>query len=99
MRQITPAVFSTAGLPEPRRVELWEDHNAAALIGLRCRTLTATGLEATEINLQLPRIHLARVRGNSHVVERDQALVRRRPAGSIALFFSLAGEAFFYLNS
>ena len=96
MRQLTPAVFSTAGLPEQRRVELWEDHNAAALIGLRCRTLTATGLEATEINLQLPRIHLARVRGNSHVVERDQALIRRRPAGAIALFFSLAGEAFFY---
>ncbi|MEV6490809.1 helix-turn-helix domain-containing protein [Actinoplanes sp. NPDC051633] len=96
MRQLTPAVFSTAGLPEQRRVELWEDHNADALIGLRCRTLTAASLEATEINLQLDQIHLARVRGNSHVVERDQALVRRRPAGSIALFFSLAGEAFFY---
>ena len=27
-----------AGLPEDQRVELWESHNAAALIGLRCRT-------------------------------------------------------------
>ncbi|MFI5895044.1 helix-turn-helix domain-containing protein [Actinoplanes sp. NPDC051513] len=98
MRQMLPAplAFSTAGLPESRRVELWESHNAAALIGLRCRTLTASVLEATEINVQLERIHLARVRGNPHVVERDQALVRRRPADSIALFLSLAGEAFFY---
>ena len=29
-----PEVFSTAGLPDARRVELWESHNAAALIGL-----------------------------------------------------------------
>jgi AraC-like DNA-binding protein len=99
MRQLPPAapvVFSTAGLPEGRRVELWESHNAATLIGLRCRTLTAAVLEATEINVQLERVHLARVRGNSHVVERDQALIRHRPADSVALFFSLAGEAFFY---
>ena len=92
----TPVTFSTAGLPESRRVELWESHNAATLIGLRCRTLTAAALEATEINLQLERIHLARVRGTSHVVERDQALIQRRPADSVALFFSLAGEAVFY---
>jgi len=91
-----PVAFSTAGLPESERVDLWESHNAAALIGLRCRTLTGTVLEATEINLQLERVHLARVRGTSHVVERDHALIRQRPAGSVALFFSLAGEAFFY---
>jgi AraC-like DNA-binding protein len=88
--------FTTVGLPESRRVELWESHNAEALIGLRCRTLTAAVLEATEINVQLERIHLARVHGTSHVVERDQALIRHRPADSVALFFSLAGEAFFY---
>jgi AraC-like DNA-binding protein len=99
MTQLTPAVpvaFSTVGLPEGRRVELWESHNAAALIGLHCRTLTAAPLTATEINVQLSRVHLARVRGTSHVVERDQELIRRRPAGSVALYFSLAGEAFFY---
>jgi AraC-like DNA-binding protein len=91
-----PVAFSTAGLPERRRVELWECHNAEALIGLRCRTLGAAGLDATEINVQLERLHLARVHGNPHVVERDQALIRHRPADSVALFFSLAGEAFFY---
>jgi AraC-like DNA-binding protein len=96
MTPAVPVAFSTAGLPAGRRIELWESHNAAALIGLRCRSLTAAVLEATEINVQLERLHLARVRGNSHVVERDQALIGRRPADSVALFFSLAGEAFFY---
>jgi AraC-like DNA-binding protein len=91
-----PVAFSTAGLPHDRRVELWETHNAEALIGLRCRTLDADALEATELNLQLRRVHLARVRGSSHVVERDRAMVRHRPADSVALFFSLEGEAFFY---
>jgi AraC-like DNA-binding protein len=88
--------FSTVGLPEEQRVDLWENHNANALIGLRCRTLTAAVLEATEINVQLERVHLARVRGSSHVVERDLAMIRQRPAESVAMFFSLAGEAFFY---
>jgi len=91
-----PVAFSTVGLPEEQRVELWESHNADALIALRCRTLTASVLEATEINVQVERVHLARVRGSSHVVERDLTMVRKRPAESVALFFSLAGEAFFY---
>jgi AraC-like DNA-binding protein len=92
----TPVAFSTVGLPDQQRIELWEGHNADALIGLRCRTLTAAVLEATEINVQLERLHLARVRGSSHVVERDHDLIRRRPTDAIALFFGLAGEAFFY---
>jgi len=99
MTQVTPApvvTFSTAGLPGRRRVDLWESHNARALIGLRCRTLTEALLEATEINVQLERLHLARVQGNPHVVERGQKMVRRRPAHCIALFFNLEGEAFFY---
>lgn len=91
-----PRAFSTVGLPLEQRVELWETHNEDALIGLRCRTLSGGVLEATEVNVQVDRLHLARVRGSSHVVERDLGLVRRRPAESVALFFSLVGEAFFY---
>lgn len=91
-----PVEFSTVGLPDQRRIELWEGHNAEALIGLRCRTIDATVLEATEINLQLDQVHLARVRGTSHVVERDAEVIRHRPADAIALYFSLVGEAFFY---
>lgn len=96
MTPVTPLEFSTVGLPDDERVELWEGHNQDALIGLRCRTLDAPSLEAREINLQLQDVHLARVYGTSHVVERDAELIRRRPSGSVALYFSLVGEAFFY---
>ncbi len=91
-----PIAFSTLGVPIEQRVELWETHNEDALIGLRCRTLSADALEASEINVQVDRLHLARVRGSSHVVERDLSLVKKRPSESVALFFSLVGEAFFY---
>ena len=92
----TPLEFSTMGLPDTERVELWEGHNQDALIGLRCRTLDAPSLEAREINLQLDDVHLARVYGTSHVVERDAELIRRRPADAVAMYFSLVGDAFFY---
>lgn len=88
--------FSTAGLPTAQRVALWEEHNAHALIGLRCSMLGEAPLEATEINLQLEQMHLARVRGNAHVVERPAPLVRRHPSDAIAVYFTLVGDAFFY---
>lgn len=91
-----PVSFSTLGVPLEQRIELWEHHNEDALIALRCRTLGAAVLDATETNLQVDRVHLARVRGSSHVVERDSGMIARRPSESVALFFSLVGEAFFY---
>ncbi|WP_435220285.1 AraC family transcriptional regulator [Streptomyces sp. Tue6028] len=91
-----PVRFSTVGLPEAQRIALWEEHNATALIGLRCRALQDTALNATEINLQLPRAHVARVLGSPHVVERPQAEIRRVPSGAVACYLTLAGDAFFY---
>ena len=91
-----PRSFSTVGLPHEQRIELWESHNADALIGLRCRTLTDSVLDATEVDLQVERLHVARVQGTSHVVERDLALVRQRPTQAVALFFGLRGETFYY---
>lgn len=88
--------FSTAGLPAAQRVALWEDHNTSALIGLRCRMLGETSFDGTELNLQLDRMHLARVRGNAHVVERPAEVIRRSPADAIAVYLAVAGEAFFY---
>ncbi len=73
-----PQVFSTAGLPAARRIELWEGHNASALIGLSCHS--AIPLEATEVNVPLGRVQLARVTGSPHVVERGAAFIRRDPA-------------------
>ena len=91
-----PVSFSTAELPEAQRIGLWEDHNAHALIGLRCHMLGEVTLDATELNLQLEQLHLARVRGNAHVVERSPELIRGHPADAIAVYLTLVGEAFFY---
>lgn len=92
---LTPTKFTTVGLPEDERIELWEGHNAEALIGLRCRTLNSLQLEATETNLHVGSLNLARVVGTPHVVERDSELIRRRPSDAVAMFICLAGEAFF----
>lgn len=98
MRAMGPAglvtrVFSTAGLPEARRVELWESHNASALIGLAVQA--DTPLEATEVNVQLPRVQLARVAGSPHAVSRTAAAIQRDPAEAIAVYLMLRGHCWF----
>jgi AraC-like DNA-binding protein len=90
-----PTVFTTVGLPDLRRIELWENHNAAALIGLRCRTNGARALEATELNVALDRVQLARVAGSAHVVERTAGLIRHSPANAIAAYVTVRGDATF----
>ncbi|MGI5188621.1 AraC family transcriptional regulator [Promicromonospora sp. CA-289599] len=87
--------FSTRGLPATRRIELWERHNAHALVALQARMLDESALEAAEANLQLDRLHLAHVVANPHAVERTARTVRARPTESVALYLTLAGEAIF----
>ena len=36
----TVRVFSTAGVPAEDRIDLWQAHNSAALMSLRCHALT-----------------------------------------------------------
>jgi AraC-like DNA-binding protein len=86
-------VFSTVGLPDARRVELWESHNATALIGLVVRA--PSPLHASERNLQLPHLHLARVTGTAHVVERSAKIIGAIPADAVAVYLSLRGESWF----
>ena len=86
-------VFSTAGLPAARRIERWESHNAAALIGLDVRA--AGPLDATEVNVQLPDVRLARVRACAHAVERTPEVISRCPADSVAIYLTLRGVASF----
>jgi AraC-like DNA-binding protein len=90
------ARFSTTGLPAPRRVELWENHNAKSLIGLGCRSLNDAPLEATEYNLELPEVQFAHVSGSPHVVERTHRHISATPAEAVVVYFTLEGEAFFY---
>ncbi|MBQ0923898.1 helix-turn-helix domain-containing protein [Saccharopolyspora endophytica] len=100
MGQVTAAgrarAFSTTGLPPAERVALWEQHNARALVGLSCKTIDDAPLAATELNLQLPSLHFARVTGSPHLVERGAREISDRPTGSAVLYIAMAGEAFFY---
>jgi AraC-like DNA-binding protein len=95
-RELRVVRFSTAGLPAPRRVELWENHNARSLIGLGCRTINDASLEATEYNLELPEVQFAHVSGNPHVVERTNRHISATPADAVVVYFNLEGESFFY---
>ena len=90
---LAPRAFSTSGLPTARRVELWETHNATALIGLDVQA--SEPLSATELNLHLPRVDLARVRGSAHVVRRTRKVIERSPTSAIAVYLTLQGDASF----
>jgi AraC-like DNA-binding protein len=88
-----PETFSTVGLPVPHRIELWEQHNAAALVGLDVRSGTA--LQAAETTVRLPAVTLARVRGSAHAVHRSSAAIARDPCEAVVVYLPLRGEGSF----
>jgi AraC-like DNA-binding protein len=90
-----PSIFSTAGLPDARRIELWESHNAASLIGLSCQTTGPDPFRATELNAAAGQVHLARVAGSPHIVQRSADVIRCSPADAIAVYVTLRGDAWF----
>jgi AraC-like DNA-binding protein len=89
-----PRVFTT-GEVAADRVRRWEQHNAASLVALACEAPTDREFEALEVNLELPGVHLARVRGSRHTVGRDGGLVESNPADAIAVYAALHGDAVF----
>jgi len=93
---VASETFSTRGLRGADRVEKWENHNAKALLGLAAQSIDEEPLNATEINLHLPRLHFAHVSANAHVIERTAAHIRKTPADSIVMYLALFGDAFFY---
>jgi AraC-like DNA-binding protein len=88
--------FSTQGIAPLSRVQLWESHNAKALISLDIRTIDESPLHASEVNLQFPSLRLAQVQGTAQTVERSESFIRENPTDVVAVFFTLAGDAFFY---
>lgn len=95
-RSVTSLRFSTDGIQPVNRVQLWEHHNAKALIALDIHTMDDQPLRAAEINLHFPSLKLASVKGSNQVVERNEAFIRKHPMNAVAVFFALEGEAFFY---
>ncbi|MFL4476230.1 helix-turn-helix domain-containing protein [Paeniglutamicibacter sp. MACA_103] len=87
--------FSTDSVPSERRIHQWERHNARALVGLTAATDGAASLRATELNLSLPRLRLARVTGTAHRVFRDEAQVAAHPAGGVVAYLAIRGTGRF----
>lgn len=90
---LAPKAFSTVGLPAARQVELWETHNATALIGLDVQPREP--LVATELNVPLQRVDLARVAASAHEVRRTRDVIDSCPADAIAVYLTLRGDARF----
>ncbi|MGP6174244.1 helix-turn-helix domain-containing protein [Corynebacterium sp. A21] len=88
--------FTTRGIVPDSRVQLWEGHNARALIPLDIRTIDERPMQAEETNLHLPSVRMASVFGSSQIVERTEAFIGDHPTGVIAIFFATEGEAFFF---
>lgn len=88
--------FSTQGLSSTDRVEKWESHNAKAIFGLKATTIDDESFDATEINLNLPKLTFHHVSANAHVIERTTQIIRKKPIDSVLMFFALYGDAFFY---
>jgi AraC-like DNA-binding protein len=88
-----PRAFSTVGLPTARRIELWETHNATALVGLDVQA--GHSLVATELNVRLPHTDLARVAASAHIVRRTRSVIEHSPTDAIAVYLTLRGDAWF----
>lgn len=88
--------FTTQGIVPNNRVQLWEGHNARALIPLDIRTIDDRPMHAEETNLHLPSVRMASVFGSSQVVERSEGFIQNNPTGMIAIFFATEGDAFFF---
>lgn len=87
--------FSTSAVPAAHRIAYWERHNASALVGLAASPLGRESFEATELNLSLPRLGLARVKGSAHRVSRDEAQIAAHPAGGVVAYLALRGTGRF----
>lgn len=88
--------FTTQGIVPNDRVQMWEGHNARALLPLDIRTINDQPMRAAETNLHLPSVRLASVFGSSQVVERSESFIADNPTGVIAIFFATEGDAFFF---
>jgi AraC-like DNA-binding protein len=88
--------FSTRGTSPTGRVQLWEDHNARALISLDIRTIEDAPLRAAETNVHLPSLKMASVSATPQIVERSESFIRQNPTDVVAVFLALEGETFFY---
>lgn len=87
---------STRDIPLEQRLAFWEDYNASILVGLRCSSYAEGGFTATQDNLCLERLRVARICGNEHVVERTLPMIHALPSESIFVALVQDSRSFFY---
>ena len=95
-RTVAIAKASTDDVPAAERLRYWEAYTASELIGIRCSSYAAGGLQARQRNIDLGLLRLAEIAANEHVVERTQPIMRRHPKNSVFASMLIDGEAFFY---
>lgn len=87
---------STEAVPPDQRIEYWEAHNAAELVGLRCSDYSPAGLFVGERNFDLGVLRLSDIRGAEHVIERPRHMIKTHPKDALFASVLLDGAAFFY---
>ncbi|MEU7042054.1 helix-turn-helix domain-containing protein [Streptomyces varsoviensis] len=93
-----PAVstISTRSVDPADRVELWEDYNRRALVGLTCSPYSEQGLLARQTNFRLGGLRLAEITGNEHVIERAAKTCRALPKDSVFASLLVSGRGVFF---
>jgi AraC-like DNA-binding protein len=86
---------STAGVPASERMAYWEAICAATLVGLRCSSLSPSGLEVEKTGIALPDLGVADISGQDHLIERGPAMVRQWPKESLFACQIVSGRAYF----
>ena len=94
--QLTAQRSSTQSVASHERIDFWEAHSAAHLIGLRCSTHDPEGLQASSLHYDLGLVQLTDIRGNQHVIERPRHMLSTHPKDAIFACLLLEGSAFFF---
>lgn len=88
--------ISTDTVPAPQRLAYWEARNAETLVGLRCATFDGQALQVCKTARALDGLWVTEIRGNAHVIERTEDLVRAHPKDAVFVSLVLESQAFFY---
>lgn len=90
------SVFSTMQAPVEQRIPLWEDETRETMLGLRVTSFAKESISSTMLNSSLDSVKLTAMKGNGHVVERSDSLLKNTRADVIVFCLLNEGEAFYY---
>ncbi|PYE43018.1 AraC family transcriptional regulator [Rhizobium sp. PP-F2F-G20b] len=86
--------FDTRDVAVNDRIDYWEDRCAERVVGLRCTSMSESGLEARFEYCDFGSIKMIDITGNQQVIERSPSLLRLFEKDSVFLTFLRKGSAF-----